>query len=245
VKEEYRRWYTPHLSRDFELLVFGHAGYPVILFPTSKGRFYEYKDFKFLDSMAHLIDGGLVRVYTPDGVDGESWYNTGIQPADRVRTHNAYENVIVHDVIPLAQHECGSPKVAVSGASFGGYHAANLAFRHPRLVGYLISLSGAFDIKQFLGGYYDDNCYFNNPPDYLSNIGESDYLDQIRRLGIVLGVGENDICLDENRRLSSILNSKGVPHWLDVRAGAHDWLLWREMIPHYLWNMLKNEGRVQ
>lgn len=245
MKEEYRRWYTRHLNRDFEMLVFGHAGYPVILFPTSNGRYYEYKDFKFLDSAAHLIDAGLIKVYTPDGIDQESWYNYHIHPADRVRTHNAYENVIVHDVIPFIQDDAHSAKVAVGGASFGGYHAANLAFRQPQLVGHLISLSGSFDIKQFIMGYYDDNCYFNNPPDFLSNVGESYYLTQIRSMGIILGVGDSDMCLDENRRLSGILNSKGIPHWLDVRPGVHDWPLWREMFPEYLWNLLQKEGRIQ
>jgi esterase/lipase superfamily enzyme len=244
VKEEYKRWYTSHLSRDFELLVFGHAGYPVILFPTSKGRYYECKDVKFLDSVAHLLDQGLIKIYAPDGVDGESWYNTGINPADRVRTHNAYENVIVHDVIPIAQHECGSPKVAVSGASLGGFHAANLAFRHPHLVGHLVSMSGTFDIKQFITGYYDDNCYFNNPPDYMANLGESDYLNLIRNIDIVLGVGDADSCLDENRHMSAILNAKSIPHQLDVRSGDHDWPLWRDMFPHYLWALLQKEGRV-
>jgi esterase/lipase superfamily enzyme len=61
----------------------------------------------------------------------------------------------------------------------------------------------------------------------------------------VMGVGETDICLEENRRLSTILDSKGIPHWLDVRPGVHDWPLWREMFPHYLWKMLQKEGRVE
>jgi esterase/lipase superfamily enzyme len=54
-------------------------------------------------------------------------------------------------------------RVAVCGASLGAYHAANIAFRHPDAVSHLISLSGAFDISDFFGGYYDDNIYFNSP----------------------------------------------------------------------------------
>lgn len=244
MREEYKRWFTRHLSRDFELLIFGHAGYPVVLFPTSCARYYEYKDFGLVACASHLVSAGLVKIYTPDGIDGESWYNYGIHPADRIRTHHGYENVIVHDVIPFAQADSGSPKVAVGGCSFGGYHAVNLAFRHPHLVGYLMSMSGAYDIRQFILGHYDDDCYFNNPLDFLPNIGESEYLDEIRRMGIVLGVGEWDNCLDENRRMSAILSSKAIPHWLDIRPGVHDWPLWREMFPAYLWNLLRKEGRV-
>ena len=244
MKEAYRRWYTRHLSREFEMLIFGHAGYPVILFPTSMGRYYQNKDFGLLNSVLPLLEQGLVKIYTPDGIDGESWYNEGIPPADRVRTHAGYENVILHDVIPFAQHDAGTAKVALAGCSFGGYHAANMAFRTPGPVGAMFSMSGAFDIKRFLAGYYDDNCYFNNPPDYLPNIAESEYLDQLRRVTIVLGAGDNDICIDENRRLASILHAKGIPHLLDIRQGTHDWPLWREMFPGYLVNLLRHEGKI-
>src|SRR3954465_2880212 len=45
------RWYTRHLSREFDMLVFGHAGFPVILFPTSLGRYYQNKDFGLVGSV--------------------------------------------------------------------------------------------------------------------------------------------------------------------------------------------------
>ena len=40
MHERYIRWWTPHLSRDFEMLVFGDGGgLPLMLFPTSYGRY--------------------------------------------------------------------------------------------------------------------------------------------------------------------------------------------------------------
>ncbi len=235
MKEEHKKWHTKWLDREFEMLVFGHSGYPVILFPTSKARFYENKDFKLIDSATELIEAGKVKIYCPDGIDAQSWYNYSLHPADRVKSHIAYENVLVNDVIPMAQYETGQHKVATAGCSFGAYHAANLAFRHPELVGYMMSMGGAFDIKQFIYGYYDDNCYFNNPPDYLPNLSDERVLSNLHQMGIVLGTGEWDMCLDENMRLSNILNQKGIKHWLDVRPGTgHDWPWWREMFPQYL-----------
>ena len=235
MQENYVKWHTQYLSRDFEMLVFGHAGYPVILFPTSLGRYYENKDFKLVESAAPLVDRGVVKIYCPDGIDGQSWYNKSIHPADRVRTHNGYENVIVNDVIDLARRETGAAHVAAAGCSFGGYHAANLAFRHPDLVHFLISMSGAFNIKQFLDSYYDDNCYFNNPPDYLPGLSDPWFLERMRSMGIVLNAGETDPCYGENRELSDILRSKGIDHWFDVRPGfGHDWPWWRDSFPGYL-----------
>ena len=235
MKEAYYKWHTQYLDREFEMLVFGHAGFPVILFPTSKGRFYQNKDFKLIESAAWFVDNGLIRIYCPDSVDEDSWYNFSIHPADRVNTHNGYENVIIHDVVAMALQESGQSRVATAGCSFGGYHAVNLALRHPDLAGYAFSMGGAFDINQFIDGYYDDNCYFHNPLDYMPNLSDPWYLDQIRQMGIVLGTGEWDFCMDDNIRLSHILNSKGIAHWLDMRSGAgHDWPWWRDMFPHYL-----------
>jgi len=235
VKEEYHKWFTEYLSREFEMLVFGHDGYPVILFPTSQGRYYENKDFKLIDSVAHLLDAGKLKIYCPDSIDSESWYNYSIHPADRVKTHNGYENVILNDIIEFAKYDSGRDKVGLAGCSFGGYHAVNIAFRHPDIVSNLICMGGSFDIKQFIMGYYDENCYFNNPPDYLPNLDEEWYLERIKQMGIILGTGENDTCKDENIRLSEILNQKGILHWLDLRPGAgHDWPWWRGMFPQYL-----------
>jgi len=217
------------------MLVFGHSGFPVILFPTSKGKYFENKDFGLIGSAAHLIESGKVKIYCPDGIDSESWYNYGIHPADRVKTHLAYERVILNDVIEFAKYETGSKTVGVAGCSFGGYHALNLAFRHPDKVSHLFTLGGAYDIKQFIMGYYDDNCYFNNPPDYMNNLNDPWFLDRIKKMGIILGTGEWDICLEENKRMSGILHSKEIPHWLDVRSSTgHDWPWWKEMFPYYL-----------
>lgn len=235
MKEQYHTWYTQYLSRDFEMLVFGHTGFPVILFPTSKGKYYENKDNGLIDSAAHLIENGKIKIFCPDGIDAMSWYNYIIHPADRVKTHLAYERVILNDVIEFAKFETNADKVCVAGCSFGGYHAANLAFRHPEKVKYLFSMGGSFDIKEFIYGYYDDDCYFNNPSDYLPNLNDEWYLDHIKRMEIILGSGQWDICLDENRRLSAILTSKGIEHSFDIRPGAgHDWNSWKEMFAQYL-----------
>ena len=77
------------------MLVFGHSGYPVIAFPTSQARYYELKDFGLIDSARHLLDAGKIKIYCPDSIDSDSWYNYSIHPADRVKTHIGYENLIL------------------------------------------------------------------------------------------------------------------------------------------------------
>jgi esterase/lipase superfamily enzyme len=218
MNERYVKWYTPYSSREFEMLVFGEKrGLPLILFPTSGARYYENKDFGLVGSLAWYIDNGKVTVYCPDAIDRERFYNKSIHPADRMRTHNAYENVIVRDVFDLARRECGRQRVAVCGARLGAYHAGNIAFRYPDLVSHFISLSGSFDISSFFDGYRDDNIYFNSPYEYLPNTTDPW---KYNHMGIIIGTGEWDNTRHESYRLSEILSSKGIKHWLDERKMA-------------------------
>src|SRR5437899_460634 len=107
MNERYIKWYTPWLSREFEMLAFGNdGGLPLIIFPTSFGSYYQSKDFGLVGSVASYVDPGKVTVYCPDAIDLESFYNKKIHPADRMKTHNAYENVIVREVLVLRSCNC-------------------------------------------------------------------------------------------------------------------------------------------
>ena len=229
--EHYHKWYSPRLSRDIEVLSFGTRGYPVILFPTSMGHYNENKDFKLIDSVNWFLDEGLVKIYCVDGIDEVSWYNKNIHPADRARNHHWYDQMLYHELVPLAQRETGVGRVATAGCSFGGYHATNFAFKHPEVVKYVFNMGAAFDIRDQMDGYYDDLVYFNNPMDFLPNAQNDFFYDMF----VVLGTGTKDMCWNANERMAEIFRNKGINHWLDVRHNAdHDWPVWREMFPHYL-----------
>ena len=77
-----------------EALVFGHAGTPVIVFPTSMGKFFEYEDRGMIGVLAPKIERGELQLFCPDGVDTESWYNKSVHPRVRVLRHLQYERYI-------------------------------------------------------------------------------------------------------------------------------------------------------
>ena len=231
MKEEYRHWYSPSLSRDIEMLVFGHAGWPVMLFPTSKGRYYQNKDFGLIESVRWFIEQGKVRIYCPDSIDELSWYNKDIHPAERAQNHMWYDRMLREELAPRMLQETGYGKLIAAGCSFGAYYAANFAFRYPELTAYMFAMGGAFDISPQTDGYSDDTIYYHNPTAFLPNLQHPD----LWQMGIVLGVGEHDFCRPANEQLSQQLAHKNVNHWLDIRQGYdHDWPVWREMFPHYL-----------
>jgi esterase/lipase superfamily enzyme len=231
MNREYLKTYSWELGRDMEILQFGHSGTPLLAFPTSMGRFFDFEERGMIAALAPRIERGELHLFCADSVDSESWYNKNVHPRARVLRHLQYEGYLLHELLPLIHARNSTPRVAVTGCSFGGYHSMNFALKHPELVSQCVSMSGAFDIHQFLDGYYDDDCYFNCPPDFIPNLNDERYLSRFRQMRIVLGTGERDICLDENLRLSGILNSKNIPHWLDVWGDntGHDWPWWQQM----------------
>ncbi len=74
MKREYHRWHSPSLGRDMELLIFGHAGARVLVFPTSQGRFYEWEDRGMTSALGEHLERGWIQLCCVDSVDAESWY---------------------------------------------------------------------------------------------------------------------------------------------------------------------------
>jgi esterase/lipase superfamily enzyme len=73
MNERHVQWWTPHLSRNFDMMVYGdRRGIPLILFPTSFGRHTQNKDFGLIDAAAGYIDGGRVTIYCPDSIDEQT-----------------------------------------------------------------------------------------------------------------------------------------------------------------------------
>jgi esterase/lipase superfamily enzyme len=236
MNREYHKWWSPRLGRDMELLVFGHAGVPMVVFPTSQGRFYEFEDRGMIAAIAHKIDSGEIQLYCLDSVDSESWYNRAVPPRWRIARHVQYESYVMEEVLPLIRQKNWNPHLASLGASFGGYHAVNIALRHPdRFTGFL-SMSGAFDMSGFLNGYHDDDVYFNTPTSYIRNMGDWWYLDHYSRNTYILATGWDDQCLGANQYLSRVMGDRWIPHKLYVwhSWNSHDWPTWARMMNEYL-----------
>jgi esterase/lipase superfamily enzyme len=235
VHREHHRWFSPSLGRDMELLVFGHGGARMLVFPTSMGRYYEWEDQRMMEALGEHIRNGWLQVFCVDSVDAESWYARYKHPHDRAVRQGQYEDYIVREVIPFTRSRNENPFLIATGASFGAYHAVNIAFRHPWLFGRVIGLSGLYDIREQTDGYYDDTVAAQNPSHYVSTIDDHGHLGAMRRLDIVLATGQDDSFVDNNRYLSGALWEKGVGNALRLWDGwAHDWPWWRDMIRAYV-----------
>jgi esterase/lipase superfamily enzyme len=235
MHREYHRWYSPSLGRDMELLQFGHTGARVLVFPTSMGRYYEWEDRGMIGALAEQLERGWLQLWCVDSVDDESWYSKYLHPADRARRHLQYESYLLREVLPLSAHRNPNPFLITTGASFGAYHAANLAFRHPGLVGRLLGMSGMYDIKEQTGGWSDETIYFNCPTDFLQNEHDPARLAALRKIDIIIVTGRDDPMRANNEWLSRVLSSKDIWHALRIWDGwAHDWPYWHQMVVKHI-----------
>ncbi len=235
MRRDYRRWWSPALQRNMELVIFGHGGARVVVFPTSKGKFYEWEDRGMIAAMGHAVEQGWFQFYCLDSVDSESWYNYGAHPGWRAHRHHQYEQYILHEVLPLSWHLNPHPYLIATGASFGAYHALNIALRHPWTFQRAVGMSGIYDISGWVAGYHDENVYFHNPIQFVRHVHDPRLVQQIQQLDIILAVGEHDPNIGQNRHFSDVLWGKGIWHAFRLWDGwAHDWPWWRQMAQHYI-----------
>jgi len=242
MNREYHKWFSPNLRRNMELLVYGHSGAKVLLFPTRTARFYDYENWRIIESLQQHIEQGWVQVYALDSIDQESFYCFWAHPQGRIQRHIEYEDYILNEVIPFANNNNPTPFFMSVGCSMGAYHAMNIGLRHPHLFGKIVSLSGRYDLTLNLGmfydlmdGYYSDYVYYNSPSHYMPNMPEGDQMNAIRNLQITFVCGKEDVFLQNNQEFSQCLANKGINHQFYEWEGlAHSAKFWRRMLPMYL-----------
>jgi esterase/lipase superfamily enzyme len=235
MNREYHRWYSPSLNRDMELLIFGHAGARVLVFPTSKGKFYEWEDRKMMDALREYLERGWIQMYCVDSIDAESWYNYGIHPGARAYRHSQYDNYLYDEVLPLMNSKNSTPFLMTTGASFGAFHAVSFGLKHPDKVDRIIAMSGLFDIRRFTGGYSDENVFYQNPAEFIAHEHEPYRLAQLRHVDVILATGRDDQLIHSARDFSGLLWSKGIGNALREWDGwSHDWPYWQKMMQVYI-----------
>jgi esterase/lipase superfamily enzyme len=235
MNREYHRWHSPSLNRPMELLVFGHAGARVLVFPTSQGRFFEWEDRGMMAALAEPLERGWLQVYCVDSVDSESWYAKWAHPGGRAYRHHQYFEYLHNEVLPLTTQKNDNPFLMTMGASFGAFHAMGFGLKYPDKVDRILAFSGLYDIRRFTDGYSDDYVYFNNPMQFIANENDPHRLALLRHIDIIMAVGKEDSLLGSSRAMSATLWSKGIGNALREWDGwSHDWPYWTKMMQTYI-----------
>ena len=146
MRRDITSWYSPNLNMEMPLVAYGHAGYPLLMFPTAAADYLEYERFYLIDSIKYFLENGLIRAYSINSVNKYSLLNRESHPGWKVEMLTRYDRYIMQEVLPLMRNECGEEaKPLTTGASLGAFLAANTYFKHSDSFRGTIAMSGSFD----------------------------------------------------------------------------------------------------
>lgn len=244
MNREYCEFYSQHMGRNMEYLVYGTSGRTMLVFPSASGRYFDYESFDMIHVLAPFIESGKLKVVCCDGIDDESWAAKDRDGRSRIEAHERWYNYINEELVPKIK-STPEERLIVTGCSMGGYHCGNFFFRRPDLYGAVVALSGIYKADYFFNDYKDDLVYLNSPIDYLPNMpADHYYWDMYRNSTMIFCVGQGaweDELLESTRQLEGIIKSKGINNaWFDYWGldVAHDWPWWRVQIVYFLEKIL-------
>ena len=240
-REQHALW-SDAMGAAGEMIMYGHHGRPVLVFPSSRGRAHDFEDRGMIDAVADALDAGRAKLYCVDSYDEASWSASWLSLEQRAQVHQRYERWILDQVVPWIVADCGGRSdILVTGCSMGAYHAANFALKRADVFPTALCMSGVYDLSVLGWGDRRDALYFNNPLDYVPNLS-GDHMAWLRdRVELVLVCGQGQWedttgALQSTQRFAAVLADKGLPHRLDVWGHdvPHDWSSWRAQLAHHL-----------
>lgn len=229
------------MGRGVHLWRYGHFGVPLLVFPSAAGMAHEWESHGMVEALSDYIQAGKIKLYCTESNVAEAWTRKELDPAQRVKRHQAYESYIQKELVALIRDDCKSPNIpiAVTGTSMGAYYAANFALKFPQIFQYALCLSGRYDVTWLTDGFSNQDIYFNNPMAYVPSL-DGDVLDQIKQhthLALVCGQGKyEDGNIQETEALAGMLASKGISHECDLWGHdvSHEWTWWKRQARFHL-----------
>lgn len=231
-----KKWRSPSLGKEMNIDVFGTSGTPILALPSRGKPCSEWKEQGMVESISFQLNNGFNQLFCVDSIEQESFLNERISPEKRVMRHRQFESYIIEEVVPFIRDINKIDFIIVAGVDTGGYHAINLALKHPNKFGKAIGISGVYDIKSFMNGYYSDDVYYNNPVDYIPNLNKRELLYDIRDVDFRLVTYQDDSHKEEAIRMGDVLRLKFIEHRLDIwdLNGNNKWNLWKQMLQTHI-----------
>lgn len=233
------RWYSSRLEQEITLVRWGHWGQPVVLFPTAGGDAEEVERMHLIAAIQPLIDAGRVKLYSFDSVAGRALAEQAGSVEHRCWLLKQTGEYLVHEVVPAIIEDCGGEpmELIATGASIGAFNAVAMLCRYPHIFRAAIGMSGTYDLEKLMGFQGTVDYYLSSPLKFLPNLEPGNMLDKLQSRFVLLPFGQGLWeSPDESWQMAHVLGSRGIPNRVDAWSHDHhhDWETWREMLPHYL-----------
>ena len=99
---------------EMGVVVYGHYGPPLLGFPTSAGDEWELESQSMVGALADFIDGGRVKLFTVNSINGQSFYNKGAHPFHRSYVQAVFDSYLREELVPFIWNNCQSPGIGIS-----------------------------------------------------------------------------------------------------------------------------------
>lgn len=232
--------YSQSLNREMKINVYGHYGLSILFFPATTSKSDEIEEAGLIDAIEPFIRIGKCKIFCISTVEDELWVkNKQSEPIHISHQHFNFNKYIEEDCVPYIYGQCGGPvPILTAGASIGAYHSANTFFRRPDIFLGTIAISGKYDITEYTGEYFDDNCYYNSPVHYLPNLNDNywiTFLHSRRHIYLASGSGEGEFP-EKTKILDDILTDKGFRHRNELWGVdyGHNYKSWIEIFKYFI-----------
>lgn len=247
MERKLTQWQVPFVERPYVVARYGWWGVPVLLFPTGGSPWYDNENFGLVGALAPMIEAGRIKVYSVDAPNKDVWTHAAAPVWHKAWVQVQYDAWLDRVLFPWIHADCegGRAPVVVAGASLGAYQALNAFAKHPEHVFAGVGMSGTYSLDRRMGGFRNDDYYYNQPLLFLPWLGPSRQLTLLRQRFFQFGLGEGPgESPDYTWRAAEVLGRRGIPNHVEVWAdGAHDWPTWQRMLPSFLDRMLPEVER--
>ena len=209
----HHRLYSPAIGAEGNVVVHGHYGRPVLVFPAEGGSAWDYESNGMVGAVGALVEAGRVKLYCVDAFDS----------GDR----SLYESWIIDQVAPFIHHDMGGAQdIVTTGCQHGRVPRRQLRAAARRPVPAAICQSGNYElgITGEVSGFHGDHLeWIRSRASFLLVCGQGMWEDSTG-------------ALESTKRLAWLLGEKGIRHELDLWGHdvPHDWPSWRAQIAHHL-----------
>lgn len=246
--------YTLHgegANRDFDLVVYGSKGQPVIAFPEADASCVCWENNGMVAALADLIEAGTIQLFCVDSLDDESWHATGALDEYRRQNLADWFDFIEHELLAFVGTTSTSRRrPLLVGAGMGAMNVTVALLRKPVAYAGLLALSGTYDVRALVGDWAVPEWLAFSPVDLVANLDPaSDVVKALKdgQLAFVSGQEGSETGAWSQSLLEERMAALGIDATFELWGYdvSHDWCWWQEMCRQLLPCLLKRNGLEQ
>src|SRR4029450_4386737 len=88
-------WFSQNLNTEMPLVAYGHAGPPLLMFPTAAADYLEYERFYLVEAIKPLIEAGRLRAYSINSVNRYSLLNEQMPAPLKAELLTSYDRYLL------------------------------------------------------------------------------------------------------------------------------------------------------